>query len=107
MLTNTKRSKLKVVFYPRQEEIEQIRERAEGYAAMSDEELIDAYNRHARIGMFGVRAQCTVTLGLWVALKKRFGDSVVRYEDGVLYCSCTVELAESGALLKTEFMDWE
>lgn len=106
MPTNTKRSKLKALFFPNQSEIQQIREKAGDYAAQSNESLIEIYNGRAQVGIFGSRAQWVDTVALALALKQRFGDPVVHFVEGVLYCPCIVEIADDGALLKTEFADW-
>lgn len=100
------RSKLKAIYLPTlQEEAEIIKEATE-LATLSDEELIERYNRSALKGIFGARAQHRRLVALSKAMKQRFDDPIVHYENGLLYLPCTLELQMDGNLKKTLFTDW-
>jgi hypothetical protein len=102
-----KRSKLKAIYMPTLQEEAEIIKNATEMEAKTDEELIEDYNRSARCGIYGSRAQHRYLAALSIALKNRFGDPIVHIGDGLLYLPCTVELLPDGDLKKTEFTDWE
>ncbi len=100
------RSKLKAIYLPTLHDEAEIIKEATELAALSDAELIDRYNSSARTGIFGARAQHRKLVALSKAMKQRFNDPTVHYENGLLYLPCTVELQSDGKLKKKRFTDW-
>ena len=93
----------RAIYFPTKPEEAKVMKFSSNLLKKDDDELISAYNSAARLGMVGSIAQCQYTLGLAIALRKRFGDPVVHYDKGALFCSCIIERNEAGQLIKTKF----
>ena len=52
------------------------------FRKLSDQELVEAYQRQARCGITGVHAQAVYLLALRKVMIERFGESPINLEDG-------------------------
>ena len=68
---------MEYLFISNKEDVKPIQEYLEILKDKSDTELVEAYNREAKIGIVGVRQQIRYLLALRYELQKRFGDSPV------------------------------
>lgn len=74
--------RMKHVFISREGDEEHFVDNVSHFRKKSDQELIEAYHREARIGITGVHAQAVYLLALRTVMKERFGESPVTLEDG-------------------------
>ena len=68
----------------RKSDIDTIKENIRNLESSSDQELIDLYNREAKMGLVGVNAQAIHLCALGHLFHKRFGESPVKVEDNVI-----------------------
>ena len=52
--------------------------------ALNDEQLIEAYHKHIRLGLTGVHAQAVYVLALKKVMKNRFGKDIIAVAGGVI-----------------------
>ena len=75
---------MKHLFMPREGDKERFLNNLGHFRKKSDQELIDAYQREANIGITGVHAQALHLLALRKVMKERFGESPITLEDGCI-----------------------
>ena len=71
---------------------EVINDYIEKFQGYSDQKLVDAYNREARMGIVGVHMQQLYLLALRQVMRERFRHSPVFYESGVMGMQGEVKL---------------
>lgn len=79
------------VYLCRTGDIEFIRTKTSYLIAISNEELISSYNREAKMGIVGVRAQMLHIIALHQVFIKRFKKSPIKIEENT-FISMTVEI---------------
>jgi hypothetical protein len=75
---------MEYIYIKREGDLETLKERVKNFEAISNEELIDAYNKQAKCGITGVHAQALYLMSMGHVFFKRFGTSPIYMENNLL-----------------------
>lgn len=88
------------LFVSREGDHKAIQEDLERFRTFGDQELVDAYNREAQIGIVGVHQQQLCLIALREVMRERFNHSPIFFESGVIGMQGEVRLVESKVWFK-------
>ena len=83
-LSNQKTFIMEYIYVYREDDAAEIKEYRVGFIKKTAEELVELYNREARMGITGVHRQALYLLALKIEFDERFGLSPISFEDSVL-----------------------
>ena len=83
-LSNQKTFIMEYIYVYREDDAAEILEYRVGFIKKTAEELVELYNREARMGIIGVHRQTLYLLALKIEFDERFGLSPISFEDSVL-----------------------